>query len=99
MPTPHQALCATRERSYRLEQRRDYISGFDHRVMLTGQPIGGYAAMTDQEGGKFAHPAHARRAGEIFVETGLLPAFQTDERIAACREAARVVAPKERKAA
>ena len=77
----------TTPRSYRVEYRRDYISGFDHSVLLTGQSVGGYGVLNDSFGGKFFHEHHARRAGEIFVETGLLPCHQTDERIAIYREA------------
>lgn len=87
MPTRLEKL----PRSFRLEHRRDFISGMDWRVMLTGQPVGGYAAMNDEFGGKFFHRHQAERAGRVFVETGLLPFLQTDERIAASsprREAA-----------
>jgi hypothetical protein len=67
-------------RRYRIVHRRDFISGMDWRLMLSGQPIGGYAAMQDGFGGKYLHEADAIQAGETFIATGLIPAFQTDER-------------------
>lgn len=74
------------DRSYRVEERRDFISGFNFRVILTGPSVGGYGEMQDSFGGKFFHRAHAEKAGAIFVETGLLPAFQTDANIAERRD-------------
>ncbi|MES2295245.1 MAG: hypothetical protein V4527_18255 [Pseudomonadota bacterium] len=86
----HKALTRslTAMRSYRIEQRRDFVSGFDHQLRISGPSVGGYGDLHDSYGGKFPTEAGARLAGELFVELGILPAFQTAERIAIYREAA-----------
>lgn len=66
-------------REARVEYRRDYISGFDHRLLLTGPSVGGYGVLHDSFGGKFLNQDDARIAGAVFIATGKLPAFQTDE--------------------
>jgi hypothetical protein len=70
-------------RSYRIEQHRDFISGFNFRLTLTGPSVGGYGVLNDSFGAKFEREEDARLAGETWNQTGLLPAFQTGENIAA----------------
>lgn len=81
-------------RSYRIEYRRDFIAGFDWRLLLTGQSVGGYGYLADGYGGKFLLAEDAREAGRIWKRTGLLPCHQTDESISAI-----VNTPAKRKAA
>lgn len=66
-------------RSYRIEHRRDYISGFDWRLLLTGPSVGGYGTLKDSFGGKFLNLGDARLAGAVFIATGKIPCHQTDE--------------------
>ncbi len=73
-------------RSHRIVRTRDFIAGMDYQLRLTGHPVGGYARMDDGYGGRFYSADHARKAGKIWNETGILPAFQTDERVARARE-------------
>lgn len=75
-------MVTARQRSYRIETRRDYISGFDWRLLLTGPSVGGYGTLKDSFGGKYQDEEAARARGAIWVETGITPAFQTPERIA-----------------
>lgn len=60
----------------------------DWSLRIVGQSIGcGYIDHSERRipTARFARRADADRAAAIWIETGLTPAYQTDERIAAVR--------------
>lgn len=56
----------------------------DWSLLISGPSVGGYGTL-DRSRSRYATEAAAITAGEIWAETGITPAFQTPERLAAAR--------------
>lgn len=56
----------------------------DWSLFISGSSVGGYGTL-DRSRSRYATEEAATTAGEIWTETGITPAFQTPERIAAAR--------------
>ena len=54
----------------------------DWSLWISGPSVGGYGTL-DRSRSRYATEEAATQAGEIWAETGITPAFQTPERIAA----------------
>lgn len=77
-------------RSATVEFDKTWLSRpLDWSLRIVGQSVGGYRFIDDTARSiptaRFGTREAAERASAIWIETGLTPAYQTDERVAAVR--------------
>lgn len=87
--TEHRAALNT-ERSATIEFERTWLSRpQDWALRIVGHSIGGYGyidhSTRDLPTARFCSKEAAEQAATIWIETGLTPSAQTDERVAAVR--------------